>query len=258
MKTVYCIICGLICSLYSIAQNVTSKEFNDLKRSNKYFYYEVNLEDRQKAREAAKANLIKLINDFYEKNAIDKDKLDENSIKDVLYIEMDRNGVMKVMAYVDKAKVTETNENDGRVESFAKNDPVDVVQKGTPNEGVIVSNHEYVIQDNNTTFPIASTPHLENWQEKVISDVCRITYANQIFSELANLKDKYKVKRFGVYGECNNASDCFWVMYDSSKSVVAVLGPGEDTRYDFLNKINITLESYTAKGLKGIWFQLAK
>lgn len=257
MKNLHIIFCALLFSIHSSAQEVTNKDFNDLKRSNKYFYYEVNLEDRQKAREAAKANLIKLINDFYEKNAIDKNKVDDSTIKDVLFIEMDRNGVMKVMAYVDKERVTDSEKKSVK-ETINEKEVLVANEQVANSEEIVVPNTEIIIVERQTSATTASVPIMDKWQEKIISDICRASSANQVLSELADLKDQYKIKRFGVYGECNYINESFWVVYDSSKNVVAVLGPGDDSRYDFISKTNRTLEGFTSQGYKGIWFQLSK
>lgn len=76
--------------------------------------------------------------------------------------------------------------------------------------------------------------------------------------KLSDLQSQYKIKRFGLKNDCKNEKDSFWIIYDSNKNVIAILGPETETRYNFFKGVNDNLEMYWSEGYNAIWFQLSK
>ena len=62
--------CMMSASMSCLAQEATSKEFNQIKRSGEYFYYDVTMDNEDNAKTVARTNLAKLINDYYAENGI--------------------------------------------------------------------------------------------------------------------------------------------------------------------------------------------
>lgn len=85
------------------AQTVTSKSFNEIKRSKQYFYYDITMESEDEAKNAANINLAKLINDYCVEKSITNVKVKNTDLKDVKYLKMDRNGMVRILAYVEKS-----------------------------------------------------------------------------------------------------------------------------------------------------------
>lgn len=268
MKKALCL-CGvwLLASSLS-AQTVTSKDFNDIKRSKQYFYYEITLDKEEDAKKAANVNLAKLINDYCVENAITNVKVNDNDLRNVKYLKMDKNGLVRIMAYVDKTTYIGKTEVRSEVKPEVKPvSPVVAVVK-------IEEHKEKKEQPSSTTvvLPPKNVPDvevaslakneaaasLEKWQQDVLTDLCQIRSAEKIMMKLSDLQNQYKVKRFGLRSDCKNEQDCFWIVYDSNKNVVAILGPGAESRYNFFKGVNDNLEKYGSQGLNAIWFQLSK
>ena len=104
MKKIYRIFMVLILVSSSLqAQTITSKNFNEIKRSKQYFYYDITMEKEEEAKNAANINLAKLINDYCVENSITNVKVKDTDLKDVQYLKMDKNGMVRILAYVEKA-----------------------------------------------------------------------------------------------------------------------------------------------------------
>lgn len=294
MKRFYSLLFALVMSANSLsAQNVTSKEFNDIKRSKQYFYYDVTMEKEEEAKNAANINLAKLISDYCAKHSITNVKVKEAYMKNVEYLRMDKNGMVRVLAYVNKAIYIDGSdliETTDVADNKTKNNVAAVVKKEPKSEPVAVKpakptelakpaesakpaqpakenriKQEVKIPSSNHPSPEAASlakneaaASLAKWQQDVLEDLSNISSAEKLVVKLSELQGQYKVKRFGLENDCKSAADSFWVVYDSDKNVKAILGPGENLRYNFLKGVNESLEDLIARGFNAIWFQLSK
>ncbi len=245
MKKLYSTLLVLALSASSLsAQTYTSKDFNNIKRSKEYFYYDITLENEEKAKEAANINLAKLINDYCVENSITNVKVSENELKNVQYMKMDKNGLVRILAYVERA--TYIGKETPKVQEPMKTAEVSLPPSKAPSvETAALAKNE-------------SASSLVKWQQEVLQGLCGITSAEKMMMRLSELQNQYKVKRFGLKADCRNEAQSFWVVYDSGKNVTAILGSGTTERYNFLKGVNDNLESYTSQGMNAIWFQLSK
>ncbi len=264
---------GLLFANSLSAQNVTSKDFNDIKRSKQYFYYDITLDKEEEAKKVANVNLAKLINDYCVENSITNVKVNDSDLKNVKYLKMDKNGMIRILAYVDKATYigqAEKNINQEHNEQQTKK-----VEEKLPTSVVAVVKVESKEQEQSVqkvniqsqNVPSVETASLVKneavtslvkWQQDVLSDLCHITSAEKIMIKLSDLQSQYKIKRFGLKNDCKNEKDSFWIIYDSNKNVIAILGPETETRYNFFKGVNDNLEMYWSEGYNAIWFQLSK
>ena len=292
MRNVYAALTALLLSTISLsAQTVTSKDFNDVKRSKQYFYYDITMAKEDDAKNAANVNLAKLINDYCVENSITNVKVSDTDLKNVRYLKMDKNGMIRILAYVEKATLIgnelsadksvakslekEKKENVSqdqttvvKVEVRKTEQPTQTVKSKKIDEGMVKSHvkiQEVNISSGNIPSPETAglagnepASSLVKWQQDVVQDLCHIQSAERLMMRLSELQNQYKVKRFGLNSDCRNPNECFWVVYDSSKNVIAILGPGESVRYNFYKGVNDNLETYWSKGMNGIWFQLSK
>ena len=236
---------GSICS-----QTYTSKDFNNIKRSKDYFYYDITMDDEQKAKEAANVNLAKLINDYCVENSITNVKVSENELKGVKYMKMDKSGLVRILAYVKRETYI------GKDKELAETKP-----EQSPTVVAVVKIQPSAKAPSAETAALAkneAASSLAKWQQEVLQNLCGIASAEKLMVKLSELQAQYKVKRFGLSNDCRNKEQSFWVVYDSDKNVAAILGPGTTTRYNFMNGVNDKLENYTAQGMNAIWFQLSK
>ena len=269
MRKIYRIVVALMLVSSSLqAQTVTSKNFNDIKRSKQYFYYDITMEKEDEAKNAANVNLAKLINDYCVENSITNVKVNDSDLKNVQYLKMDKNGMVRILAYVDKAVyIGKTETANAHVKSVNES-PVE--EKKTKTEIAAIVKVEQHTQS--VILPSANIPSVEaaslvnniaasslvKWQQDVLEELLHISSAEKLMMKLSELQSQYKVKRFGLKSDCKNEKDSFWVFYDSNKNVVAILGPDSGKRYNFNKGVNDSLDSYSSKGMNAIWFQLSK
>ena len=269
MRKIFCLFVVLLLpAIFFQAQTVTSKSFNEIKRSKQYFYYDITMESEDEAKNAANINLAKLINDYCVEKSITNVKVKDTDLKDVQYLKMDRNGMVRILAYVEKSVYIGKNED-----ASVKPKSTVVAVRKVEQKHQTVSNADLispqvetvVIPSRNIPSPEAaslsqnsSVISLEKWQQAVVEELCHITSAEKLMMRLSELQNQYKVKRFGLRNECRNDSECFWVIYDSGKNVTAILSPGSDMRYNYYKGISEKLDTYLSQGLNAIWFQLSK
>lgn len=68
MRKIFCLFVVLLMpAIFLQAQTVTSKSFNEIKRSKQYFYYDITMESEDEAKNAANINLAKLKIDYKRK-----------------------------------------------------------------------------------------------------------------------------------------------------------------------------------------------
>lgn len=263
MKRAFCLWGVWLLASSLSAQTVTSKDFNDIKRSKQYFYYEITLDKEEDAKKAANVNLAKLINDYCVENAITNVKVNDNDLRNVKYLKMDKNGLVRIMAYVDKTTYIGKSEEKPEVKPVS---PVVAVvkieehkeKKEQPTSTVVLPPKNVPAVEVASLAKNEAVTSLEKWQQDVLTDLCQIRSAEKIMMKLSDLQNQYKVKRFGLKNDCKNEQDSFWIVYDSNKNVIAILGPGTESRYNFFKGVNDNLEKYGSQGLNAIWFQLSK
>ena len=226
MRKIFCLFVVLLMPAISMpAQTVTSKSFNEITRSKQYFYYDITMESEDEAKNAANINLAKFINEYCVEKSITNVKVKNTDLKDVQYLKMDRNGMVRILAYVEKSVYIGKNEGT----AVKPNNTVVAVRK-VEQKHQTVSNADLispqvetvVIPSRNIPSPEAaslsqnsSAISLEKWQQAVVEELCHITSAKKLMMKLSELQNQYKVKRFGLRNECRNDSECFWVIYES-------------------------------------------
>ena len=243
------------------AQDATSKDFNKIKRSAEYFYYDVTMDKEDAAKNAARVSLAQLINDYYESKDIKAEKVTADNLHDVNYLQRTTYGMVRVLAYVKKSNyVKEENTVEATKQPTASDD-----NESKPVTAVKEAKEEINIPERNIPSPEAAalskdpaSMSLTKWQQDAIAALCKISNAEEFVQKLIDLQNQYKVKRLGTQDDCKDEQGSFLALYDSNKTIVALLGPGMDNRYDFLSGSKVSLASCKAKGMKVIWFQLSK
>lgn len=103
MRKIFCLFVVLLMPAFFLqAQTVTSKSFNEIKRSKQYFYYDITMESEDEAKMPLTSILPNLSMTIVWK--IDYKRKGKNTdLKDVKYLKMDRNGMVRILAYVEKS-----------------------------------------------------------------------------------------------------------------------------------------------------------
>lgn len=255
------LLCMMVVIIPCSAQNATSKDFNAIKRSAEYFYYDVTMDKEDAAKNAAKINLAQLINDYCEGKGVKTEKVTADNLRNVTFLQRNTYGMVRVLAYVKKSDYIK---EDTSAET-AKQSAVSTNEENKPKATTKETTAEINISERNVPSPEAAalskdtaSMSLTKWQQNAIAALSKIPNAEEFVQKLIDLQNQYKVKRFGIQEDCKDEANSFFMLYDSNKIVVALLGPGADNRYDFLSGGKVNLNFYKAKGMKVIWFQLSK
>lgn len=250
---------ALAVSLSSSAQNATSKEMNQIKRSKEFFYYEVTGDQMEEMKSIANANLVRLINKYLEQEGDDQKKVTVSDLQDVLYLHRNvYDGKVKLLAYVrrdsyvKKEKAVDSVIEDTRVVEVQYIDKTSAVVSLDSSAVDIASSG--IIASPKDTIDVS----LNKWQRDAIMALCKISDAETLVQKLIDLQNQYKVKRFGTKENCKDENTSYFVVYDVHKKVIALLGPGTEARYDFLSGERKELNAYLKQGMQVIWFQMSK
>lgn len=262
MKPLYIfLLCLMAVAAPCSAQNATSKDFNAIKRSKEYFYSEVTMDKEDAAKNAAKVHLAQLINDHCKNKGVKTEKVTADNLQNVSYLQRNTYGMVKVLAYVKKSDYIKDDTSTETTKQPIASNSIENKSETITKEATVEIN----IPKRNAPSPEAAalskdtaSMSLTKWQQTAIAALCKISNAEEFVQKLIDLQNLYKVKRFGIQEDCKDEANSFFALYDSNKMVVALLGPGIDNRYDFLSGDKVDLNSYKAKGMKTIWFQLSK
>lgn len=97
---------------------------------------------------------------------------------------------------------------------------------------------------------------LAEWQRTVIEELLACEQLNAVVSKLQQMKDSFKVKRWGAAKDCLDAAKAYWVVFDDEQRVATILGPGSDKRMNYRTAQFSSLSDY--KNMNAIWFYMAK
>lgn len=226
----------------------TVKDFNNLKRSKKYFYAETTLPDEKQAKDIALINLIKQINDslqIEQRNMV----VSTSDVGDVCYLVMNRESGVRVLAYCEKVRFLKIEDMDSvfthNIEDSKKSNPSTTAS--AVNEMVVPIK---VVND--------KVPELEGWLLENVSKLAVLPDIKTFETNLNIMKGQYKIKRYGNnLNACRNPSQSFIATFKADGHIERLLIPGEISRYDFINHENFSGDISSLSN-NILWFQFSK
>ena len=263
MKKVVALFVLILLPFTMMGQSV-SKQINDIKRNSQYLSAEATLETEADAYEMASELLDKEIGAYIQGNS-SLQKSEVISYKNVRQktekIQMKRGTMIRVFLYVNTNDLTDAEnvpmvENDS---SYAS--AVDKVLKDVENNqdiglvDTVVIDSDLLNDDEEEEKLIATMSDYPSWQQGVIYTLLGGSSLKQVLYLIDRFKVELKVKRSGVAANCRNPEKCYWIIFDDSQHVIAVLGPGTEERTNFATLEMDSLKNYSGKG--ALWFTLS-
>lgn len=267
------------------AQVSVSKQINDIKRDDRYFYAESTLENADQAKETAMLMLANFINDYINEHNLPADKkVKEGDLAQAQMLSMQRGPMTRVFLYVakdnfigdngsamqvtqestvsdsDEQAVSTEQQKSGSVEE-KESAPVVNTQSAPKQDSPVVGAESKMVSVVKETVPSqqanASAGLSKEWQREVVDKILSEPSLKEIIAVLSRYKAEYKVKKYGTMQECNNAAGSLWIICegDSSMALITVLGPGADVRTNFKTGQNDSLANYSGKS--AVWFEFA-
>lgn len=245
-------------SLIAVAQT-TSRDFNEVKRSQKYYYSEITLANAKESKEYATLELIRQINDsigFTGNHPVAGVKeITRADLSDLKYLEMERANGVRVMAYYPKEAI---------VGISSKNNVYIAEQKQS--EPSVSENQSFIparIETDNSlphspTLPVSVTTGYPDWVIRSIEILKSKTDIETFVQQLSIMQSQHKIKRYGAIDDCRNSDQCLWAIFDASGNLSAFLGTGHEMRKNFLTGSDEVLSEYNKNNYRLIWFQFSK
>lgn len=246
------------------SQAEIAKRIKDIKRSGEYFFFQSCLGTVEEARATAVLSLTNKINRaLLESGAHDSRKVSEEQIMQCKReLVQNRNGIYDVFVYVPKSdyiKEAKNNENNTPSQVQKKEVPSKEIKKEIPAKEI---KKEPVVQQqqkaqNDEMQPVDSKC-MKEWQIELISTILQKENISDVVPFIERCRASRKIKNFGTIAESKDSASSFWVIFDtdSSRSLITVLGPGEDLRMNYKTHTSQNLGDYSGKN--AIWFIMAK
>lgn len=260
MKQIILTTAIILLTAISATAQATSRDFNDIKRSNRYYYSEATLATAEDSKEYATRELIKIINDSIgftgEKKRPGVKEVTKADLTDLNYLQMDRSHGVRVMVFCPKSTFVSTPV------AIAKPSPAKSLVPPKKDSGSIAESPRKEItpaaSSSTANKGAATVPGYEDWMMRDIESLLKISSSNEFVNQLAVMQSKHKIKRFGPADECRNADGSFWAVFDSSGSLTALLGPGSGKRKNFMSGTDQQLSDYLNNNSHLLWFQFSK
>lgn len=249
LKSVFLLVFVLVGALSVSAQDdAVRRAINEIKRSPNYFYAESTMPSEEEATDAANVLLANFINDYVKDNGISGvDRVTSDSLEGVLYKSMKRGDNIRVFAYVHRCVYLpnyQEPEMDAAVGLDDYNDRSDVADDSSAATAPLTQ-----------AAQSADTEALTPLRRQAIDELLKKGDLVSAVKHLSKLKSENIVKRYGTMRDCRNAAASNWIIAESNPemTVTAILGPGADSRMNYVNGSDDTLGNYS--GYNAVWFE---
>lgn len=210
------------------------QEINAIKRDKNCIYAEATMATEKEASELAQELLVRYIEDYLKEDSL-KGSYSNFVVKDIVgkseKLSMKRGEMTRVFLYVKKKDIIP-----------AKN--LMTLQKKQSKQ-----------TSEKKPLPVKTKPKaIPDNCPGVVAELMKAPTAKDALVALDRLKNEYKVKRYGSYGDCKDISDSYWLILNDNNTICAILGKGQDERVNFITNTNTSLKAYSGKS--AVWFTL--
>lgn len=246
------LIAFLLSPFFAYSQNATRHQMDNIKRDKRFLTStETHAETESEAIDEALKKLSYVVNRYIRDSTDLKTNasnlgLEEKEEQLVLL----EDGVYYVLIYVPKSLILELSGNQTPTEEKVTDSPNIV----SPPISSITTEGPSPSESSNDTTEWAI--ELAEWQREVMEELLSCKDINTTMSKLQQMKDYFKVQRWGAGKSCPDAAKAYWIVFDANQSLVTILGPGTDKRMDFRTANSSSLNNY--KNMNAIWFYLSK
>lgn len=236
----------------------TRRAINEIKRSPNYFYAEATLPTPDEATEAANVLLASFINDYVKDNNIQGvARVTSDNLEGVQYKSMKRGDNTRMFAYVHRSVY---------IPNYQEPDMDITLEEQIPDESVTLGEYTPSEPTEETTVATAAAPRtqavqasgtdgLTPLQQQAINELVGSGDLQAAVKRLAKLRSENIVKRYGTMRDCRNSAGSNWIIAESNPAMTltAILGPGADTRRNYMTGGDDSLGNYS--GYNAVWFE---
>ena len=262
-NTTYKIIFLFVLSLlpfFALPQNATRQQIDNIKHDKRFL---TSTETRSATESEAISEALNKFN--YVVNKYIRDSINllhpQNNIgleeKEERLVLLE-DGVYCVLIYIHKNVILELNGSQSSMQE--ENTEHQIVQSQDTIQSPTIIETQTTRKNPTTSEKFGNTQEcaieLSEWQRIAINELLSCENINAVIAKLQQLKDYFKVKRWGVGKSCPDTSKAYWIVFADNQDLVTILGPGASNRWNFLSANFSSLENY--KNMNAIWFYLAK
>lgn len=235
----------------------TRRAINEIKRSPNYFYAEATLPTPDEATEAANVLLASFINDYVKDNNIQGvARVTSDNLEGVQYKSMKRGDNTRMFAYVHRSVY---------IPNYQEPDMDITIEEQLPDDSENLDYYSSSGAAGETSAAVAApqaqavqasgTDGLTPLQRQAINELVGSGDLQAAVKRLAKLRSENIVKRYGTMRDCRNSAGSNWIIAESNPAMTltAILGPGADTRRNYMTGGDDSLGNYS--GYNAVWFE---
>jgi hypothetical protein len=235
----------------ALSQNETRKQIDNIKHDKRFLNStEAHAETESEAVGEALKKLACIVNMYIRDSTNLKINANQINLKDKeerLILRED--GIYYVLIYVPKSVILELSGNQFPTQEMDNESPAIAPTPTTPT--AIEKPSQSETSENASEW----STELTEWQIEAIEELLLCKNINAAMSKLQQMRDYFKVKRWGAGKTCPDVAKAYWIVFDANQNLVTILGPGTDKRRDFRTAQISSLDNY--KNINAIWFYLA-
>lgn len=236
---------------FVLSQNVTRKQIDIIKHDKRFLNStEAHAETESEAIGEALKKLTCIVNMYIRDSTNLKINANQINLKDKEErLVLREDGIYYVLIYVPKSVILELSDNQSPIQEIDNESPAIAPPPTTPT--AIEKPSQSETSENASEW----STELTEWQIEAIEELFLCKNINAAMSKLQQMRDYFKVKRWGAGKSCPDAAKAYWIVFDANQNLVTILGPGTDKRRDFRTAQISSLDNY--KNINAIWFYLA-
>lgn len=245
------LIAFLLSPFFAFSQNATRHQMDNIKRDKRFLTStEAHAETESEAIGEALKKLACIVNMYIRDSTnlkINANQIDLKDKEERLILRED--GIFYVLIYVPKSVILELSGNQSLTQEVDNEPPAISPTPTTPTA------IEKTSQSETSKNASEWSTELTEWQIEAIEELLLCENINAAMSKLQQMRDFFKVKRWGAGKSCPDAAKAYWIVFDANQNLVTILGPGTEKRRDFRTAQISSLDNY--KNMNAIWFYLA-
>ncbi|MCC8175323.1 MAG: hypothetical protein LUC85_02825 [Bacteroidales bacterium] len=250
--------------------DATTRQINELRRNPDYFFAEATAASLEGAISQADQLLATYINAYLKDNNLNGEAL-AAQIVGVEHIAVNKGNEVKAYAYTqrknyipswttpDYAAISQ-GQRPEPLKDIPTTAPVKQICEPEPVAEVFEPQPETkpapAVPTETATETPASSQKLKPYQQTVLMELMSAGSPTRAYQKMQKLESESLIKRYGKYADCQDIANSFWLI-GTKTDIIAVLGPGEDERRDYVSAQPSSLERYMGSSGEyiAIWFQ---
>jgi hypothetical protein len=219
---------------------------NHIKRDTTYLYGEATMPTLKSADSLARKELALKVREwmYQQTDQIDSTEIDDSRLSPYISVLTNRRADMiRGFAYVRKADLRQLLNTKDTVQGTITAKPIEDTDSIMVTDSIVK-----VVNISKFRKPLK--------RDDVLKQILKAKNFFELRDTMKTLIRQGAVSNYGKRETCKQPEACYWIVYDRTGNIKAILGKGQTIRKNFKTGRVDSLANYQGKGYAGIWFQI--